>query len=362
MFLHVSVSPVNIYSKLFLSANCEYDISQGNDTSNFCPGYYDSIETPYEGSKESKLQDMSDVFCAYCSKQDLTCLQLFCAPDRLIVSVAMTMMSSFCDGIQNTFPSCYSEFCSSSVSKREANQQTDRLGTSNECTPTSDWISVAGMDQWCQSNCAGGNDPDKCPESHCTCPEIEETTATVTTVSANNLGTSCLQWEASVIWSGVPGMDSWCQLSCTRSGQCPESHCQCKENLPVTSTQSSTITLSSPSASSSTTNVESQGVVSQVVCDHANTVNHNVLTDRYCNQQGTTDYKGYNNGILDQVLSFAPKILCALTNTAGRGETCPNMFCGENPLSQQLIKTSLCSVCQQFSETLAPTCAMAYCS
>ncbi|XP_053379120.1 uncharacterized protein LOC123527126 isoform X2 [Mercenaria mercenaria] len=342
-------------------------------------------------------------------------------------------------------------------------------------------MSVAGMDQWCLSNCKEGNDPDTCPESYCTCPEILETTS-VTTVSANNLESSCIKWEATVAWSAVRGMNSWCQSSCSLGGMCPESYCLCIESLPTTttvsstsstptassttstsatstaptttntpttsttststpstssttttttsttstlstaptttstpttsttsstSTSSATTTTSTPSTltpsttattptstpSSSTTNTptissttastsasstsstsvttlavqvvnitDSQAVVSQVVCDHADSLNQNLLTDRYCSQQAATVITGYNSGILDQVLKFAPKILCSLTNSAGRSDTCPNMFCGESPLSQQLIRSSLCSVCQQFSDTLAPSCATAYCS
>ena len=58
----------------------------------------------------------------------------------------------------------------SSVSKREVPPSSERLDSIGQCYPTPDWSNVAGMDQWCSSNCKTGTNDAACPVTHCHCP------------------------------------------------------------------------------------------------------------------------------------------------------------------------------------------------
>ena len=50
----------------------------------------------------------------------------------------------------------------------------DRIPGSNfTCTPAADWTGVAGIDEWCSSNCPHGNDEIKCLTTYCDCKQEE---------------------------------------------------------------------------------------------------------------------------------------------------------------------------------------------
>ncbi|KAL4220817.1 hypothetical protein ACF0H5_019085 [Mactra antiquata] len=366
------VSPVSNYSKYLVTSLCEYENKNGNNDSDYCPGYSDAMETQHFGTRNARLHEMADIFCSHCSVNDTICSSLFCEPEKHIIVITQSLIESFCTAIQIYYPSCYTEYCPTSVKKRDVSSVTNQVFT---CKATIDWSVVAGMNQWCESNCHNGNDDTNCPERYCECTVINEYTSTV---SSDNLESVCLVWEASVVWSAVAGMDSWCQSVCTSNGDCDPSYCQCRvmsSASTTTVTTSTTQSTTNPMVTSTfhdnittsdnqvvnITDTDSLNVVEGILCDHATIQHHNLLSDQYCPQKESQDIFGYQPEILDQVLTFAPQLMCAMTDGSQQSNTCPNMFCGETPLSQEIIKSAICTMCRLFSDGQTSTCETVYC-
>lgn len=345
---------------------------------------------------------MAEVMCAHCKPQDSTCTRLFCAPDRLIVNITMTMMETFCNSLRTLFPECHSEYCPSMIVRRSVDKlMSEGKRQSGGCHAHPDWATADGLDQWCLLNCKHGIDYVTCPATYCVCP----TETTESPQSGSILDGTCIRWTASLVFQAVKGMDDWCNSVCSLGGDCPQSHCACAETVQPSTTSSDT-TLPTPKTSTtttapttaakitnasspqttttnvpstttqnlpSTTNIastnytanfsdqESLSVVSAVVCDHSTKLDQNVLANRYCPLAGTTPVSGYSQDLIDQVMSFAPKLLCSFSKVSRTSQQCPNMFCGEGPLAQGLLYASLCSVCTMFSDQLGSSCSSAYC-
>eukprot|EP00794_Sanderia_malayensis_P012903 gene12903-14233_t len=122
------------------------------------------------------------------------------------------------------------------------------------CKAVGVWVNVAGMDAWCEVNCAAGY----CPTSHCSCKHVPPVTTDspkiITDVTPNVTDGPTTTRKTTVIpkvsckavgvWVKVAGMDAWCEVHCA-AGYCPASHCSC-EHAPTVTTGGPVSTTDAP--------------------------------------------------------------------------------------------------------------------
>ncbi|XP_076085054.1 uncharacterized protein LOC143055895 isoform X1 [Mytilus galloprovincialis] len=284
--LLVTVDTVTNIVRVLASAGCQYCNKKDNVT---CSNWYCSevftADLDLSGTLTSKVNQLADNFCSFCENNDTACIDLFCLPNRRMVSLSIQARCNVCSspGIQcQADPECST---SSNIQSGSGGPSSSKVQSRSDEPAAAKLVTCKGIGMF-----------------------------------AN------------------PAMDIWCQIVCPQ-GFCPPSHCECGEVIQTTMpTTESTHTASGA-------DLYSANAMNGIMCSVCNQQpKYSDCSTKYCNLYNQNLEEPQDS--FNKIFSYSPEMFCQLATTKG-DTNLQKIFCdGDQAVILSELESVMCTACQ----------------